>query len=87
MIILFFYLQIRNSDDFSELDFGSEEYRDCLRVGYGVYFQEEIENGSVKCFDDELMGMEYIFKKKLKMEVSNVSMTSLDVEGCYLQSE
>ena len=33
------------------------------------------------------LGMEYIFKKKLKMEVSNVSMTSLDVEGCYLQSE
>ena len=33
------------------------------------------------------LGMEYIFKKKLKMEVSNVSMTSLDGEGCYLQSE
>ena len=33
------------------------------------------------------LGMECILKKKLKMEVSKVSMTRLDVEGCKLWSE
>ena len=33
------------------------------------------------------LGMECILKKKLKMVVSKVSMTRLDVEGCKLRSE
>ena len=33
------------------------------------------------------LGMECILKKNLKMEVSKVLMTSLDLEGCKLQSE
>ena len=33
------------------------------------------------------LGMERILEKKLKMEVSKVLMTRLDVEGCKLRSE
>ena len=45
---------LQKSDDFSELDFGSEEYKDVLRAGYEVYFAEEIENGTMKHFDEEV---------------------------------
>ena len=52
---ILFFLQHRKSDDFPEfVGFFSEEYRENLRIGYGVYFKEEIEDGSVKSFDEEL---------------------------------
>ena len=32
----------------------TEAFRETLRVGYNVYYQEEIENGSVNSYDAEL---------------------------------
>ena len=29
----------------------TEDYRETLRAGYNVYYQEEIENGTMKHFD------------------------------------
>ena len=32
----------------------TEAYRETLRVGYNIYYQEEIEDGSVNSYDAEL---------------------------------
>ena len=45
---------LQKSDEFPEFGFFSKEYKDDLRAGYEVYFAEEIENGTMKHFDEEV---------------------------------
>ena len=44
----------KRMNEFPEFGFSSTEYRDVLRSGYEVYFAEEIENGTMKHFDEEV---------------------------------
>ena len=51
----------------------TEAYRETLRVGYNVYYQEEIEDGSVNSYDAELKRRaRYRMTHKLRYRHSSV---------------
>ena len=43
---------LKTMEEFPEFDFFSEEYRECIRAGYGAYFVDEIASGQMKSYDE-----------------------------------